>query len=498
MGLLCSLSLLLLAACHSDDNEPIPADGQSRTVTITLNLQDFQTRTISGTEDDAVTRLLMQVIDNGSKESLQRIPIESGTATTTIQLYPSHSYTFLFWADDESYTATDLTAITLGNGLSDTQAGIAYAACIAWDGTATINATLKHAVSKVTLKTTSRVWADNELTFTIPQTHSGYNVQASAPTGTAAPYEYSYITTSDIDATEDKPAELFSFYVLAPNAEQELTIGCNGESVTVPANLSGGKHIVLKGNIGRMTEEIPAQANIIVSTAEWEQEEVLVGVDKLTDATVASPSLEGKGTADEPFLIQSAADLKCYFEKADAYAQRDQYAQLGTDIEMNTSNWAQVIIFGIFDGNGHTISGTQQGSIDDGTNEYFALFGDVYGTVENLKVSADIIVTGQREAGHIRAGGIASGVQSGGTITQCTYSGNLTVSATLTGASIGTDIHIGGIAGNNFGTISGCTFSGTVDATEASAELMYVGSIVGRNRGTLSDDNKDTDGTVKQ
>ena len=186
MGLLCSLSLLLLAACHSDDNEPIPADGQSRTVTITLNLQDFQTRTISGTEDDAVTRLLMQVIDNGSKESLQRIPIESGTATTTIQLYPSHSYTFLFWADDESYTATDLTAITLGNGLSDTQAGIAYAACIAWDGTATINATLKHAVSKVTLKTTSRVWADNELTFTIPQTHSGYNVQASAPTGTAA------------------------------------------------------------------------------------------------------------------------------------------------------------------------------------------------------------------------------------------------------------------------------------------------------------------------
>ena len=60
------------------------------------------------------------------------------------------------------------------------------------------------------------------------------------------------------------------------------------------------------------------------------------------------------------------------------------------------------------------------------------------------------------------------------------------------------NIHIGGIAGYNTGTISGCTFSGTVDATEASAEFMYVGSIVGRNRGTLSDDNKDTDGTVKQ
>lgn len=497
---MCSLSLLLLAACHSDDNEPIPADGQSRTVTITLNLQDFQTRTISGTEDDAVTRLLMQVIDNGSKESPQQIPIESGTATTTIQLYPSHSYTFLFWADDKSYTATDLTAITLGNGLSGTQAGIAYAACIAWDGTATINATLKHAVSKVTLKTTSRVWADNELTFTIPQTHSGYNVQASAPTGTAAPYEYSYITTSAIDATEDKPAELFSFYVLAPNAEQELTIGCNGESVTVPANLSGGKHIVLKGNIGRMTEEIPAQANIIVSTAEWEQEEVLVGVDKLTDTTVASPSLAGKGTADEPFLIQNAADLKCYFEKADDYAQRDQYAQLGTDIEMNTSNWVPVITWGIFDGNGHTISGTLQYSIidDDAAGYRCALFSDVYGTVENLKVSADIIVTGQREeGGNIWAGGIATSVQRG-TITQCIYSGNLTVSAALASAGLGTEIRIGGIAGSNWGTISGCTFSGTVDATEASAEFMYVGSIVGDNRGTLADDNKDTDGTVEQ
>ena len=42
MGLLCSL--LLLAACHSDDNEPLPADGETRTVTLSLNLPEAMTR----------------------------------------------------------------------------------------------------------------------------------------------------------------------------------------------------------------------------------------------------------------------------------------------------------------------------------------------------------------------------------------------------------------------------------------------------------------------
>ena len=132
MTFLCFLSLLLLAACHSDDNEPVPADEDPQTVTVTLSLEDFQTRAISETDDDEISRLLMQVIDNGNKGTAKSLPLSDGTASTTLNLYPSHKYTFLFWADGESYAATDLTAVTLKSGLTGTQAGIAYAACVDW------------------------------------------------------------------------------------------------------------------------------------------------------------------------------------------------------------------------------------------------------------------------------------------------------------------------------------------------------------------------------
>ena len=47
-------------------------------------------------------------------------------------------------------------------------------------------------------------------------------------------------------------------------------------------------------------------------------------------------------------------------------------------------------------------------------------------------------------------------------ITNCTYSGTLTVKRDL---SSNDEMEIGGIAGRNSGTISGCTFSGTIDVT---------------------------------
>ena len=493
MAFLCFLSLLLLAACHSDDNEPVPTDEDPQTVTVTLSLEDFQTRAISGEDDDEISRLLMQVIDNGNKGTAESLPLNDGTATTTLKLYPSHKYTFLFWADGGSYAATDLTAVTLKSELTGTQAGIAYAACVDWDGSSTaIDATLTHAVSKVTLKTTSKVWADNELTLTVPQTCNGYNVQAGTPAGNPAEYAHSHTPQSNVEGTEDEPKELFSFYVLAPNASQDLTVGSNGETVTVPANLSGGKHFVLKGNLGRMTEEKPAAANVTLSIADWTQEEIPVGIDKLTDATTASASLQGEGTEDSPYLITSAADLLCYFN-SDEYLD-SKYARLETDIEMDTSNWDPATLFGVFDGNGHTISGSIKCDLSQMQNSppavmigfFESLAGyngmSVASEIRNLNVSADITVTGTGTSNlfECRVGGIVCEVVSSTIITNCTYSGSITVSAILVNDIIGT-ICIGGIAGQNYGSISHCTFSSTIDASGASASSMKVGGIAGRD-----------------
>ena len=445
----------------------------------------------------------MQVIDNDTPGTVEELTLSGNQATTSLSLYASRSYTFLFWADDgKSYTYTDLTDITLNSGLTGTQAEIAYAACIDWDKSATINATLKHAVSKVTLKTTNNVEAGKTLTLTVPHAVTGYNVQTGKATGTPAEYEHSITTTAISGATETTPKELFSFYILAADELQTLTIESNEGENTVPANLSGGKHIVLTGDIGNIANERPTSANLTVTVGEWGDQQLhpFGGKDQLTDATTPSASLQGAGTETDPYRITSAADLLCYLNNQLTYGMGGKHALLYTDIEINAKNWNQKTtrtILGIFDGGGHTISGTL--TYNDAANS--ALFHNVLdgAVIKNLEVSANITCSGTDNSEvigtkNIHFGGIATSVD--GTITQCTYSGTLTVTATVTGGEFGNGIYIGGIAGQNDGTISYCTFKGIINAGGASAQTKVVGAIAGYDSGTLTENTES--GTVNQ
>ena len=222
----------------------------------------------------------------------------------------------------------------------------------------------------------------------------------------------------------------------------------------------------------------------------------LCGKDQLTNATTASASLQGEGTETDPYRITSAADLLCYLNNQPTYGMGGKHALLYTDIEINANNWGSkfiTTILGIFDGGGHTISGTL--TYNDAAS--FALFNNVqYGAViKNLEVSANITCSGTfAYIGSPEIGGIASRVESGGTITHCTYSGTLTVTTTFTERG---NIYIGGIAGHNGGTISYCTFKGTINAGGASAPGgKSVGAIAGYGSGTLTDNTES--GTVNQ
>ena len=149
------------------------------------------------------------------------------------------------------------------------------------------------------------------------------------------------------------------------------------------------------------------------------------------------------------------------------------------------------------DGNGHTIGGSWVKDVRDGGNSYASLFWEVGGTVRNLNMSGDITVSGQAtKRSYVYVAGISIGASGGGTITGCTYSGTLTVNVKLTEDS---DLCIGGIVGTvSVGTISGCTFNGTINATGSTAGNKYIDGIAGRSpEGTLADDNKDT-GTIIQ
>lgn len=461
-------------------------------VTITLNLPEAMTRFAVG-DDEMPTRYLMQVIDNGTPGAVEDI---TDTQGTTRDLYITHSYEFLFWADrgEDCYTATDLQDIRVADEADGTM-GIAYRGSAIWNGTDTaIDVSLDFAVCKITLvNTTSTLWRDNSVSVRLEKAYSSLSAK-SGVTGTAAPYTYTEKITADIAPDKD----IATFYALTKeDEEQDITVLCNDtEIATASAKPSPGQHLTLRGNIGGASQEPTASVVITVAIKQWADVSISLA-SLLTDATKASTSLAGEGTPEKPFLIQNAADLKCYIN--DFYTYGDSYVRLESDIEITSTGWTPIEIDsnGTFDGGGHTISG-EITVIENAVGDNYGLFGVLPpgAAIQDLEVSANISAAAPATAPAFYAGGIAANLLPESKITNCTYSGTLTVKRDL---SSNDEMEIGGIAGRNSGTISGCTFSGTIDVTGVTGVtdvgFQLGGIAVNFANGTYSDCD-DTEGKI--
>ena len=437
-------------------------------------------------DDEMPTRYLMQVIDNGTPGAVEDITATQGT---TRDLYITHRYEFLFWADrgEDCYTATDLQNIRVADEANGTM-GIAYKGYATWNGTDTaIDVSLDFAVCKITLvNTTSTLWRDNSVSVRLEKAYSSLSAK-SGVTGNAASYTYTEKTTADIAPGTD----IATFYALTKeDEEQDITVLCNNtEIATASAKPSPGQHLTLSGNIGGASQEPTASVVITVAIKQWADVSISLA-SLLTDDTEASTSLEGEGTAEKPFLIQNAADLKCYINNYGIYGR--SYVRLKSDIEITSTGWTPIAIGvdGTFDGGGHTISG-EITVIEGSIGENYGLFGQLLrgAAIQNLEVSANISVAPATPSGFFYAGGVAAVLQPEGSITNCTYSGILTVKGDLSSEDV---MKIGGIAGHNDGTISG-----TIDVTGVIGADIQLGGIAGfSGGGTLADDNKDT-GTIR-
>ena len=209
------------------------------------------------------------------------------------------------------------------------------------------------------------------------------------------------------------------------------------------------------------------------------------------DGTSVSESLSGSGTADDPYLIQSGADL-AYFAKVinehnvegtftKDHASREVYTvyagvyfKLTKSIDLNGNllkigyslAWNKYSRFGgTFDGNNCSIRGINITADDANRND--ALFGMVYaGTIKNLSTYGSVY------GGGVLNGGVIGYLVSG-TVENCTSYVNIEGSN-----------ETGGIVGNlDKGTVKNCTNYGKVICTGASA-----GVIVGKNSsGTVTD-----------
>lgn len=175
----------------------------------------------------------------------------------------------------------------------------------------------------------------------------------------------------------------------------------------------------------------------------------------------------GEGTADDPFIIKTSADLK-ELSTTPMDWDSDVYLKLGADIDAQTLTASigskSSTYKGNFDGAGYSIKNVIL--TDNTIGGAIGLFGATDGaTIKDLGVT-NATVSGASYAG------ILVGYCANSTIERCFTSGTVS----------GTSICIGGLIGeNNGGTITDC-YSG---ATVSNPEDYATGGLVGKNTGRI-------------
>ena len=440
---------VLLASCSQD--EVMTNTGHDGLVPVTLSAavgDGVQTRSAP---DGEAKRCKIQILEKNGEGWQNAVGVETNPidmeqdvdnpaqfTLTGVMLNPDKEYTFLFWADEDkdSYDASDWENVKIVNGDAT---NIAWQGKAGWkkDMSTTITANLTHAVTKVTLNSTTVVESGRPFVLSNLTEYNGFDVMNGTANG-------EIVTPGHKGTGIGASGDLLSFYALVTGENQELklTSGEGGGVVSIPnVPLAPNTHVILKGDVqgaGWTT------VNFTASVAEdWGSTATeIIGLEIADDGTyiVSSPAaLQAWATA-----VQSNPSLNCTL--ADNITL--------PEVTDGGSNWTIVGTYtGTFDGAGYAITGLT------GTAGFFDKI-DINGVVKNLRLE-NVEIT---ESGY---GAIAR--ESSGTIIACSVSGS------VAGSSNSTTQGVGGIVGrNSAGTVYGCSMKGTVTNSG-----MYVGGIVG-------------------
>ena len=199
----------------------------------------------------------------------------------------------------------------------------------------------------------------------------------------------------------------------------------------------------------------------------------------------------GSGSAEDPYLIADASQLRWFAAQVNDNGKSAICAQLTADIDLESKEWTPIgknysyAYKGTFDGQKHTVSGLY---ISGSASQNCGLFGYVEkGTVKDLTVRGTITLAGNGDSRY-GAGGIV-GQLSGteGSVRNCRSD------VTITGGQ-----NVGGIVGyvsSGYSTatksITGCVNTGRITSTSNNA-----GGIVGYISGQVTVDSCYNRGTV--
>jgi hypothetical protein len=179
--------------------------------------------------------------------------------------------------------------------------------------------------------------------------------------------------------------------------------------------------------------------------------------------TSAASYSGGSGTPDDPFRISTVADWKSLITTTIDWSK---HFILTADIDLVEENLVPVgnqgrVFTGSFNGDGFKLLNV---TMYLPAVQYVGLFGRIGSSAKifNLTVlNLDIV-------GNRYVGGLAG--DNSGTIIGCSIEGHVAVWSRF----------LGGLVGENWGTIRECCFKGSVYGSD-----WYVGGLIGRNNGTL-------------
>ncbi|HIW43791.1 MAG TPA: hypothetical protein H9986_02045, partial [Candidatus Prevotella stercoripullorum] len=254
-----AFAVALLAASCSQDELPgeggdTPVTGQTQTYTFTVSPDivmegEAGTRTPTATMDDQPTRCFMQVYDAAGVTQVT-VPIagtpsnDNGDYTFTTKLFSNTEYTYLFWADNANVEVADLQAVPYTAGT----VAFSYRTKGTPETVAKTTVSLEHAVTKLTLQTTTETSVDAEEAVRVTAScASSYNVAAPAKsTFSSQTAEKVFDVATDIAANK----EVASFYFIPRDEEQDVDVEFHLlkqtiENVPLVANI----HVYLQGDL---------------------------------------------------------------------------------------------------------------------------------------------------------------------------------------------------------------------------------------------------------
>ena len=185
----------------------------------------------------------------------------------------------------------------------------------------------------------------------------------------------------------------------------------------------------------------------------------LIDIGNVAQLIAMRHDADGNGTVDD---MANQTAYQTAFPGLDTMISWEGY-ELTADLDLSGNNWTpQPNIATIFEGNGNTLSNLTISGTTGAKWSFFAEIGSG-GHVRNLALS-DVDVTGTNSTGSL------AGLNNG-TITGCSATGTVTA----------TDWSIGGLVGENTGTIIASHSSVTVDGGQ-----NETGGLVGKNTGTIA------------